>query len=100
MKIPVTRNFDNSDLIGMLTLRDDVDIPPNSVFSLGYVIEDRASDDTPTKIQVRGVSLIPDESYIRYIQEQARLANKEIDNEREEARPITPLDPTLGEVDE
>lgn len=58
MKIPVTREFNKLDPIGFLTLRDDIEIPPDAEFALGYVILERASDGTPTKIQVQEVSLI------------------------------------------
>lgn len=58
MKIPVTREFNKLDPIGFLTLRDDIEILPGAEFALGYIILARASDGTPTKIQVQEVSLI------------------------------------------
>jgi len=57
MRIPVTRNFDNLDPIGYLTLQDGVEIPPNSVFSLAYTVL-KGTARNPTKIQVQSVSLI------------------------------------------
>ncbi len=62
-KIPVTKGFDKVHPIGFLTLHDDVDIPPDSVFALGYVVEERADDGTPTKIQVWEVSLVSASEY-------------------------------------
>jgi hypothetical protein len=67
MRIPVTRNFDTTDLIGMLTLRDDVEIPPESVFSLSFVVLEW-KDRRPVKIQLRSISLIPDEDFVQHVQ--------------------------------
>jgi len=66
-KIPVTRDFDNQQVIGMLMLQDGVDIPLDSVFSLGYIIEERASDGTPTKGHIQSVSLISDSNFLQYL---------------------------------
>lgn len=54
MRILVTRNFDKLDPIGYLTLRDDVEIPPHSVFALGYLMQ---GEDKAVKVQE--VSLVP-----------------------------------------
>jgi hypothetical protein len=62
-KIPVTRGFNKFDVIGFLTLLDDVDIPPDTVFAIGYIVDERAEDGTVTKIKVIEVSLIPDRDY-------------------------------------
>jgi hypothetical protein len=69
VKIPVTRNFDVTDPIGVLILQDDVDISIDSVFALGYSILE-AVNGKPTKIRVHEVSLIPDSLYQPY-EEQA-----------------------------
>ena len=69
MRIPVTRNFDNRDPIGYLTLHDDVEIPPNSVFSLAYTVQEW-TNRKPTKIQVQSVSLIPDSHFLQYLKHQ------------------------------
>ncbi len=69
MKIPVTRGFDKLNVIGFLTVRDDVDIPIDSVFALGYTSIALSSDGKPTKIQVQEVSLIPDSSYLQYLKD-------------------------------
>ncbi len=62
-KIPVTRNFDSRDVIGLLTLQDGVDIPPDTVFAFAYTIVERAANGDITKIKVVEVSLIPDRDY-------------------------------------
>ena len=76
MKIPVTRGFDKLDVIGFLTLRDDVDIPLDSVFALGYSTIELSSDGKPTKIQVQEVGLISDSKYTEYLKsEKEKQAN-------------------------
>lgn len=64
MKIPVTRGFDKTDVIGFLTLRDDVDIPLDSVFALAYTKQ----PDGTSKVQE--VSLIPDSNYLQYLKDE------------------------------
>ena len=60
MKIPVTRGFDKTDLIGMLTLRDDVEIPLDSVFAFAYTLQEG----------VREVSLVSDSTYLQYLKQE------------------------------
>lgn len=84
MRIPVTRNFDVLDIIGSLTLRDGVEIPPDSVFSLAYTILE-GPRSKPTKIHVESVSLIPDSSFSRYLVEQEQQAEEKPMPEQEQA---------------
>lgn len=58
MRILVTREFNDLDPIGYLTLRDDVEILSDSEFALAYRVVEKANDGTPTKIQVQSLSLI------------------------------------------
>lgn len=52
--LPVTRNYDHDDTIGTLTLREDVDVPFESVFAIGgHMI-------SHNHFVLREISLIPE----------------------------------------
>jgi len=70
MKIQVTREFDKTDIIGVLTLADGVEIPPDAVFALAYTVQERDSDGKPTKIAVQEVSMISDSNYAEYLKKE------------------------------
>jgi len=77
MKIRVTREFDGTDIIGMLTLADDVEIPPDVVFALAYTVQERDGDGKPTKIVVQEVSMISDSNYAEYLKREMEAREKE-----------------------
>ena len=60
MKIPVTQGFDKTNVIGFLTLRDDVVIPLDCVFALAYTVGKG----------VQEVSLIHDSNYLQYLKQE------------------------------
>lgn len=70
MRLLVTREFDSADVIGYLQLRDGVEIPLHSVFSLAYLVEERDSIGKPTKGRVQSISLISDEQFVQYLESQ------------------------------
>lgn len=60
-RIPVTRNFDPTQPIGYLTLRDDVEIPVSGELCFAYRITEQHEDGTPASIVVESASILPEE---------------------------------------
>lgn len=60
-RIPVTRDFDPTQPIGYLELRDDVDIPVSGTFSFACRIQEQHEDGTSASIVVETASILPEQ---------------------------------------
>ena len=73
-EIIVTRGFNQAEPpIGKLLLRDDVEIPYNSVFAIGGRLLEQDENGNITKFELLEVSLIPDDNYKKFLQRERQM---------------------------
>jgi hypothetical protein len=68
--VPVTRGFNNQEVIGELRLMDGIDVPIGSVFALSGIVRkyhrEKDGRQIVDEFELVEVSLIPDSQFVAY----------------------------------